>query len=85
MSAIRLYFDADAQRGSLASALRLRGIDIETANEAGLRNASDPEQLAHAAANGCTLYSFNVGDFASLHAAYIAEGKTHFGMILAPQ
>lgn len=85
MSTIRLYFDADAQDDDVVSALRLRGVDVEIANDVGLRHASDPEQLAHAAANGRTLYSFNVGDFASLHAAYLAEGKAHSGIILAPQ
>lgn len=82
---IRLYFDADAQKGSLVSALRLRGVDVETANEAGLRDASDPEQLAHAATQERVLYSFNVRDFMILHHAYLAEGKTHAGIILAQQ
>ncbi len=85
MSTIRLYLDADAQKVSLASALRLRGFDLETANEAELRNATDPEHLAHAAAQGRTLYTFNIDDFMALHTAYIAEGKEHAGIILAPQ
>lgn len=85
MNRIRLYVDADAQRGSLASALRLRGIDVETANEAGLRDASDIEQLAHAAAQGRALYSFNIGDFMALHTSYLAGGKDHAGIILARQ
>ncbi|MCP9492999.1 MAG: DUF5615 family PIN-like protein [Pyrinomonadaceae bacterium MAG19_C2-C3] len=82
---IRLYFDADAQKGSLVSALRLRGVDVETANEAGLRDAPDSEQLAHAAARERVLYTFNVRDFIILHHEYLAEGKNHAGIILAHQ
>ncbi len=85
MNTIRLYLDADAQRGTLISALRLRGVDVETANEAGLQDASDPEQLAHAAAQGRTLYSFNVRDFMVLHHTSLAESKEHAGIILAQQ
>lgn len=85
MNKIRLYFDADAQRGSLVAALRQRGVDVEIANEAGLQDARDPEQLVHSAAQGRALYSFNVGHFIHLHSTYLAEGKTHAGIILAPQ
>ncbi len=85
MNHIRLYLDADAQDNDLVTALRLRGVDVETANKAGRPNASDPEQLAHAAATGRTLYSFNISDFMVLHAAYINEGREHAGIILAPQ
>lgn len=85
MSHIRLYLDADAQDNDLVAALRLRGVDVETANEAGRSDDSDSEQLAHAAANGRTLYSFNISDFMSLHATYIHEGREHAGIILAPQ
>ena len=85
MNTIRLYLDADAQRGSLALALRLRGVNIETANEAGLQDGLDPQQLAHAAEQGRALYSFNIGDFMPFHTAYSSEGRTHAGIILAPQ
>ncbi len=85
MTKIKLYFDADAQRGSVVVSLRERGVDVQTANEAGLADAKDDEQLAYAAEQGRTLYTFNVGHFLQLHAAYIAAGKTHSGIILAPQ
>jgi hypothetical protein len=31
------------------------------------------------------LYSFNVRDFYRLHTAFLAQGKAHAGIILAPQ
>ena len=85
MSTIRLYLDADAQDSDLISALFLRGDEVEIANRAGLQHASDPEQLAHAAAHGLTLYTFNVSDFMALHTAYLAAGKERAGIIFGEQ
>ncbi len=82
---MRLYLDADAMRQALVDSLRERGADVETALEAKLKDASDEEQLAYAAAQGRVLYSFNIGDFMALHTLYIIEGKDHAGIILAPQ
>ena len=31
------------------------------------------------------LYSFNVGDFCRLHSEYLAQGKSHAGIIVSPQ
>jgi hypothetical protein len=42
-------------------------------------------QLAYAAAQGRAIYSFNVGDFCRLHSQWLAEGKSHAGIILAQQ
>ncbi len=69
----RLYFDEDAMDDDLVQALRLRGVDVETALEAVLVGHSDIEQLAYAASAGRTLYTFNISDFMSLHSAYMAE------------
>lgn len=66
-------------------ALRQRGVEVVTANEVGLRDASDPEHLAHAAVHGLVLYTFNVGDFITLHTAYLAEGKEHAGIVIGDQ
>lgn len=72
-------------RYALVRALRARGIDVVTALEAGMIGREDRAHLDFAAAQGRVLYSFNVGDFYRLHAAYSAEGKSHAGMILARQ
>ncbi|MDQ3755241.1 MAG: hypothetical protein M3371_10980 [Acidobacteriota bacterium] len=50
-----------------------------------MRGRDDDQHLDYATAQGRVLYSFNVGDFSALHAAYLTEGKTHAGIILAPQ
>lgn len=69
----------------LAQALRARGIDVITALEAGKIDRADSEHLDLATAQGRVLHSFNVGDFYRLHTTFLAEGKSHAGMILARQ
>ena len=81
----RLYIDEDAMDDDLVQALRLRGVDVETALEAGLVGRPDEEQLAHAAEAGRILYTFNVGDFMNLHGEYISSGQTHAGIIFGDQ
>lgn len=49
---IRLYLDEDAQRNSLVLALRERGVDVKTANEADLINVPDEKHLEYAAMMG---------------------------------
>ncbi len=82
---IRLYLDEDAMDDDLVQALRLRGVDVETALDAHLIAHSDDEQLAYAASVGRTLYTFNVSDFIQLHSAYMAEGHAHAGIIFGQQ
>jgi DNA-binding transcriptional MerR regulator len=82
---IRLYLDEDAQRGSLVKALRERGVNVQTADEAGMRYRDDADHLDYATAQGRVLYSFNVGDFNRLHAEYVCQNKSHAGVILAAQ
>ncbi len=82
---IRLYLDEDAMDDDLVQALRLRGVDVETVLDANLVAHSDEEQLAYAASVGRTLYTFNIGDFMTLQSAYIAEGRTHAGIIFGQQ
>lgn len=82
---LRLYFDEDAQRGSLVQALRLRGADVLIANEAGMRGRDDADHLDYATAQNRVLYSFNVGHYQALHVARMAAGRSHAGLILASQ
>jgi hypothetical protein len=81
----RLYFDEDAMTDSVVQALRARNIDVLTAEAAGLRHRLDEEHLAYAAAQGRALYSFNTGDYQALHTAYLTQGMSHAGVILAQQ
>jgi uncharacterized protein with PIN domain len=82
---IRLYLDEDAMDSDLARALRLRGVDVTTALDAGLTNSADEEQLEYATKHERTLYSFNVSDFMALHTSCVAAGKQHAGIILGQQ
>lgn len=81
----RLYIDEDAMDDDLVQALRLHGVDVQTALEAGMVNLPDDRQLAHASADGRVLYTFNVGDFMRLHGEYVAAGMTHAGIIFGDQ
>jgi hypothetical protein len=82
---IRLYFDEDSMRWALIRALQARGVDVTTALAEDMIERSDADHLAYATQQGRTLFSFNVGDFYQLHTEYLAQGKSHAGIILAPQ
>lgn len=79
-----MYLDEDVFRG-VAVGLRRRGFNVVTTPEAGNGGASDVEQLENAAREGRCLFTFNRGDFASLHAQLIASGRHHAGILLAQQ
>jgi len=66
-------------------AIRARGVDVITALDAGMIERADEEHLDYATAQGRVLYSFNAGDFYRLHTAFLAQGKSHPGIILAQQ
>jgi hypothetical protein len=82
---IRLYFDEDAMDDDLVAALRARGVDVETAYEAGMIEREDDEQLAHASAQGRVIYTFNTGHFCRLHAAFLSSGQHHAGIVVSHQ
>src|SRR5438132_12514551 len=82
---IRLYLDEDAMDSDLVRALRIRGLDVITALDSGLLHTPDAKHLEFASSHGRTLYSFNVGDYMALHAAYMTAGQTHVGLILSQQ
>jgi hypothetical protein len=82
---IRLYFDEDSMRHALVHALRARGIDVQTALEAAMIERTDKDHLEFATAHGRVLCSFNVADFYQLHTSYMAQHKSHTGIVLARQ
>ena len=82
---LRLYMDEDALSKALVQALRSQDVDIITTNEVGQAGCSDEEQLEYATSQGRVIYSYNVGDFYELHTAYLMQGISHAGIILAPQ
>ena len=82
---IRLYIDEDSMDRALVRALRARGVDVTTALEEGMIEREDAEHLNYATEQGRVLYSFNQEDFYRLHTTYLAQGKSHAGIILARQ
>ena len=66
MARIALNFDEHVQIG-LAEALRIRGVDVLTTQEAGNIGVTDIEQLAFAAGKGRSLFSYNKRHFAKIH------------------
>lgn len=70
---------------ALVRALQARGVDVTTALDEGMIERDDAEHLDYATGQGRVLYSFNVGDFYHLHTTYLAQGKSHAGIVLARQ
>jgi len=82
---IRLYMDEDAMDQALVQALRARNVDVITALDVGMIEQEDAEHLDYATEQGRVLCTFNVGDFYRLHSDYLAQGKSHAGIILMRQ
>ena len=81
---ISLYLDEDVDV-ALATALRRRGIDVLTTQEAGNVQQKDEDQLTFATQAGGVFFTHNRGDFALLHKRIIQEGRSHAGLILSDQ
>jgi hypothetical protein len=82
---IRLYLDEDAMRASFVRALRARQVDVSTAYEADLIGRPDEQHLEYATSQARVLLTFNRGDFARLHSARLAQGRSHAGIIVSDQ
>ena len=82
---IKLYLDEDAISRALIRALRARGVDLLTAQEAERIGVPDEAQLAYAVAQGRTIFTFNTRDFAVLHTDYLSQQKAHAGIIVSDQ
>jgi predicted flavoprotein YhiN len=82
---VKLYLDEDTISRALIRALRARGVDVLTAQEAEQMARSDREQLAYATSQGRTLFTFNTRDYVVLHTDYMSLGSTHAGIIVSNQ
>jgi hypothetical protein len=58
---------------------------VTNAIDSGHAATPDFQQLEHATAQGRVLFTYNIGDFFSLHTRLLEEGNAHGGVILAPQ
>ncbi len=45
----------------------------------------DEDHLEYATKESRILYSFNIGDYCRRHSDWLARGKSHAGIVLAPQ
>ncbi|HET6884009.1 MAG TPA: DUF5615 family PIN-like protein [Pirellulales bacterium] len=81
---LRLYFDRHII-ARLATDLRGRGFDVLRTEEAGNDTASDEDQLAYSTSANRVVLTFNTGDFANLHEQWIAESRSHAGIIVSRQ
>jgi uncharacterized protein with PIN domain len=83
---IRLYTDEHIHI-DLARALRERGYDAESCQEADRANQRLPDeaQLAYAARQGRAILTFDVVDYSRLEHTWKAVGQKHAGIILAQE
>jgi len=65
---------------AITAGLRRRGVNVLTAQEAGLRTADDEAHLSRAREEGRIIFTQDV-DFLRLH----ASGVEHAGIVYAPQ
>lgn len=84
MEQISLYLDEHIQL-ALAEALKARGVDVLTTQEAGNVGIGDVEQLTFATGNKRSLFPYNKRHFAKIHYEWIALKRSHGGIILSDQ
>lgn len=82
MGRFSLYLDEHIQK-ALMEALKARGVDVLTTQEASNVGLDDTNQLVFASQKGRTLFSYNKRDFAKLHYEWMAPKRPHFGIILS--
>ena len=76
---IAFYMDEHVPR-AVTEGLRQRGVDVLTAQEAGMREAADEQHLVFALREGRVVFTQDA-DFLRLHAA----GRSHSGIVYASQ
>lgn len=82
MAAIKVYLDEDVHT-FIAQALRLRGWEALTTEEARRRRVADLDQITFATARGYAILTYNSRDFPRLHYEIVTKENTHAGIIVA--
>lgn len=85
MNRICFYLDEDTIKTALIQALKNADLDVVTVADVKRLGYADEEQLIWATEQKRVIYSFNIGDFCRLHRDFMAEDKSHTGIILASQ
>lgn len=81
---LKLYLDEDVDT-RLFPALRFLGFDAVSVQEVSRRGLSDEEQLSYASDQARTILTHNTAHYAHLNKTWLIEGKSHCGIIVAPQ
>jgi hypothetical protein len=68
---IRLYLDEDTINRALIAGVRVRSVDVLTAQEASRTGTSDEMQLAFVTSEQRTIFTFNTRDFVQLHRVWL--------------
>ena len=82
MAAIKVYLDEDVHT-FIAQALRLRGWEALTTEEARRRGANDLDQIIFATGRDFAILTYNTRDFTRQHYEIVTSGETHAGIIVA--
>jgi hypothetical protein len=69
---------------AVAPQLRSRGIEAQNVYDLQQQGWSDAALLASSAAAGRILVTHNIRDFIALHRTYLAEGRSHAGIVVTP-
>jgi hypothetical protein len=69
----------------LADELRLLGYDVLVPRETGMAKATDEAHLVRAASEGRVLITHDFKDFSRIATEWFEAGRSHAGIILAPQ
>jgi predicted nuclease of predicted toxin-antitoxin system len=83
MGKIRIYTD-ESTSVSIAEGLKRRGVDTFSARDAGNLGLTDEEQLIYARQETATIFTHDT-DFLQIAARWLAEGRTHRGIIYCHQ
>jgi len=67
----------------LARALRASGLSILLPEEVGTKSAEDPGHLERATQLGACLVTKNIGDFVTLHGAWVERQLPHAGILVS--
>ena len=80
----RLLLDENAMHRDWRRPLAPLFEAVETMQSLGRNGFRDDEHLEFAAAEGWIIFTFDAGDFARLHWQWIADGRSHAGIIVDP-
>ena len=84
MSAPKLYLNEHISP-DVARAIRARGYDCISTQEAGLLGVPDDEQMSFAVRDDRVLVTFNIEDFQALHANYTEGNRSHPGILISTE